>query len=126
MRTSGSAFDVYRQRRPTVRLSPRLSGIIRVRSSCTRTNPGTSPRGEQSSPSGPLVASEQNGEASKKEIKDTLQQMPDSSNYQLSIFETVDPIAGKLKEALEDLELNNMTPIECMMKLNELKKMLED
>ncbi len=44
---------------------------------------------------------------------------------QLSIFETVDPVAGKLKEALLGLNINNMTPIECMMKLNDLKKMLE-
>ncbi len=44
---------------------------------------------------------------------------------QLSIFETVDPRAGQLKEALLDLELNTMTPIDCMMKLNELKKLLE-
>lgn len=47
-------------------------------------------------------------------------------NYQLSIFETVDPVAGKLKENLVDLNINNMTPIECMMKLNELKKILEE
>ncbi len=46
--------------------------------------------------------------------------------YQLSIFETVDPTAGKLKEALLDVDLNSMTPIECMLKLNELKKMLEE
>jgi len=46
--------------------------------------------------------------------------------YQLSIFETTDPIAGKLKQALEDIQLNSMTPIECMMKLNELKAMIED
>jgi|TARA_R110000737_G_scaffold352647_2_gene399554 DNA mismatch repair protein MutS len=46
--------------------------------------------------------------------------------YQLSIFETVDPLAGKLKAALEDVQLNSMTPIECMMKLNELKGMLEE
>ncbi len=45
---------------------------------------------------------------------------------QLSIFETVDPTMGKIKEALLDLQLNNMTPIECMMKLNELKKILEE
>ncbi|MEM1214230.1 MAG: DNA mismatch repair protein MutS [Bacteroidota bacterium] len=45
---------------------------------------------------------------------------------QLSIFETVDPVAGQLKAALLDVELNNMTPIECMMKLNELKKLLEE
>jgi DNA mismatch repair protein MutS len=45
---------------------------------------------------------------------------------QLSIFEAADPVVGKLKAELIDLNLNNMTPIECMMKLNELKKMLEE
>jgi DNA mismatch repair protein MutS len=45
---------------------------------------------------------------------------------QLSIFETVDPLAGQLKAALLDLQINNMTPIECMMKLNELKKLMEE
>lgn len=44
---------------------------------------------------------------------------------QLSIFETVDVVAGKLKAELIDLEINSMTPIDCMMKLNELKKLLE-
>ena len=46
--------------------------------------------------------------------------------YQLSIFETVDPMAGKLKEAIMDLNINSMTPIDCMMKLNELKQLLEE
>lgn len=45
--------------------------------------------------------------------------------YQLSIFETVDPVAGKLKQALADIQLNSMTPIECMMKLNELKALID-
>ncbi len=45
---------------------------------------------------------------------------------QLSIFETVDLVAGKLKAELKDLEINSMTPIDCMMKLNELKKLLEE
>ncbi|MEL7219699.1 MAG: DNA mismatch repair protein MutS [Bacteroidota bacterium] len=44
---------------------------------------------------------------------------------QLSIFETVDPVAGQIKAALLDVELNSMTPIECMMKLNELKQLLD-
>jgi len=39
---------------------------------------------------------------------------------QLSIFETADPIAGQLKEILGDIQLNQMTPIECMMKLHEM------
>lgn len=47
-------------------------------------------------------------------------------SYQLSIFETVDQTAGKLKETIQKIELNTMTPIECMMKLNELKQLIED
>ncbi|MCB0662112.1 MAG: DNA mismatch repair protein MutS [Saprospiraceae bacterium] len=49
-----------------------------------------------------------------------------NSALQLSIFETVDPTAGKLKEAIMDVDINRMTPIECMMKLNELKGLLEE
>lgn len=65
---------------------------------------------------------EGNGTSDTKEV---LQKIEAPSNLQLSIFETVDPVAGKLKESLEDLDLNSMTPIECMLKLNELKKLLE-
>ncbi len=44
---------------------------------------------------------------------------------QLSIFEASDPAAQKVKELLIDLDVNTMTPIDCMMKLHELKKLLE-
>ncbi len=47
-------------------------------------------------------------------------------SLQLSIFDTVDHTAGKLKGALQDLDLNSMTPIECMLKLNELRKIVEE
>jgi len=50
----------------SARLLPRLSGIISVLSSTMRTKPARSPRGEQSSPSGPLVASATKGDASMK------------------------------------------------------------
>ena len=50
-------------RSESTRLLPRRSGSISVRVSCTRTKPARSPRGEQSSPSGPTVASATNGEA---------------------------------------------------------------
>ena len=62
---------------------------------------------------------------SKEKIKDTLKNISTDS-LQLSIFETVDPIAGKLKEEILDLDINSLTPIECMMKLNELKKLLDE
>ncbi len=71
------------------------------------------------------ISQDENGEGSIEVAK------PDTGSIstdrlQLSIFETVDPTAGKIKEALTDLNINNMTPIECMMKLNELKGLLEE
>ncbi len=42
---------------------------------------------------------------------------------QLSIFETGDPSLTKIRELLEEMELNSMTPIDCMMKLDELKRL---
>lgn len=48
-----------------------------------------------------------------------------SDPIQLNIFEASDPTAQRLKEALQQVELNAMTPIECMMKLNELKNLVE-
>ncbi len=47
-----------------------------------------------------------------------------SESIQLKIFETDDPVAQRLKEELMKLDLNALTPIECMMKLNELKHLL--
>lgn len=44
-----------------------------------------------------------------------------SAPVQLSIFEQSDPKLTQLKTSLEELNLNSMTPIECMMKLSELK-----
>ena len=64
------------------------------------------------------------GDEPRSRRADTRQVAPPS--YQLSIFETVDPLAGKLKEALIDLDINRLTPIECMLKLSELKKMMEE
>ncbi len=44
---------------------------------------------------------------------------------QLSIFDTVDETAGRIKSLLTELDLNSMTPIDCMMKLHELKKIVD-
>lgn len=56
--------------------------------------------------------------------KARLQNMP-AGQMQLSIFETTDPRFEKIKMALEELDLNTLTPIECMMKLKELKEGLD-
>jgi DNA mismatch repair protein MutS len=49
-----------------------------------------------------------------------------SPAYQLSIFETHDPTTGKIKEIIQNLDLTVMTPIDCMIKLNEIKKIIDN
>lgn len=45
---------------------------------------------------------------------------------QLSFFDApADPVLEELKDTLKDMNLNAMTPIECMLKLLDLKKMVE-
>ncbi|WP_407655338.1 DNA mismatch repair protein MutS [Aureispira anguillae] len=45
---------------------------------------------------------------------------------QLSFFDAApDPVLTELKEQLEEVDLNRLTPIECMLKLDELKKLLD-
>ncbi|MCC6726824.1 MAG: hypothetical protein IT258_20140 [Saprospiraceae bacterium] len=45
---------------------------------------------------------------------------------QLSIFETFDPKVGRIKEILLEMDVNTMTPVECLMRLNELKGLAEE
>ncbi len=61
-----------------------------------------------------------NGEVRAK--KPNTQQISDP--IQLNIFEASDPSTQRLREALSNLDLNTLTPIECMMKLNELKQLV--
>ena len=44
---------------------------------------------------------------------------------QLSIFTLDDPLLESLKEEITDLDINTLTPVEALMKLNEIKKMLQ-
>ena len=48
------------------------------------------------------------------------------NNFQLSLFQTADPEAAALKNSIKALDINAMTPIECMLKLHELKKILDN
>jgi DNA mismatch repair protein MutS len=45
-------------------------------------------------------------------------------NLQLSFIQLADPVLEQIKEELENLDINNLTPIEALMKLNEIKKLI--
>jgi DNA mismatch repair protein MutS len=57
-----------------------------------------------------------------KDTRKPLKHLPEP--VQLSIFEAPDPIAARLREVLEELDVNGMTPIEALMKLVEMKGMV--
>lgn len=61
------------------------------------------------------------------DIRDSLKAMnkqkPD--NYQLNIFEMSDPQWHKIKEILMKTDINALTPIEALIKFNEMKKILD-
>ena len=44
--------------------------------------------------------------------------------YQLSIFQLDDPVLQNIKEELINIDINTLTPVEALMKLNEIKKMV--
>ena len=48
-----------------------------------------------------------------------------ADKFQLNIFETSDPNSKKVKEFLNALDINTISPVEALLKLNEVKLMME-
>ena len=48
----------------------------------------------------------------------------DKEEMQLSIFNLDDPLLEEIKEEILGLDINTLTPVEALMKLNEIKRML--
>ena len=59
----------------------------------------------------------------KEHNKEKIQQAP-KNNIQLSFFEPQDPKMEEVKKKLQALDVNTLSPIEALLKLNELVKML--
>ena len=50
--------------------------------------------------------------------------VPDKADMQMSFFTLDDPLLDEIKEELVSLDLDSLTPIEALMKLNEIKRKL--
>jgi DNA mismatch repair protein MutS len=48
----------------------------------------------------------------------------EDSDMQLSFFKLDDPILEELRDEITNLDINTLTPVEALMKLNEIKKLL--
>lgn len=55
---------------------------------------------------------------------DVLQNIASNNNMQLSFFQLNDPVLENIKDELQKTDINTLTPIEALMKLNEIKKMI--
>jgi len=60
---------------------------------------------------------------SSEEIKDKLKQATEE-DMQLSFFKLDDPLLEDIKEEILSTNIDTLTPIEALMKLNEIKRML--
>ena len=61
--------------------------------------------------------------SSKEEFKERTKTLTDES-MQLSFFQLDDPVLENIREELLKTDINTLTPIEALMKLNHIKKML--
>ena len=58
------------------------------------------------------------GNGSTKKVKTEI----DVDDMQLSFFQLDDPVLEQIKEELINIDINTLTPVEALMKLNEIKK----
>ena len=64
------------------------------------------------------------GQTSEKS-KSTNKKIPvNVDDFQLSFFQLDDPVLENIKEELINIDINTLTPVEALMKLNEIKKMV--
>lgn len=52
------------------------------------------------------------------------QEVATEDNLQLSFFQLNDPVLENIKDELQKTDINTLTPVEALMKLNEIKKMI--
>jgi DNA mismatch repair protein MutS len=53
-----------------------------------------------------------------------LRELP-KNNYQMKIFEASNPKFDKIQEMLRHLDINTISPVEALLKLNEVKRVLD-
>ena len=49
-----------------------------------------------------------------------------SNDFQLSFFDIEDPKMQEIKKIIRDLDIESLSPIEALLKLNQIKKQIED
>lgn len=72
------------------------------------------------------VLKELEAERSKgNELQKGVKQLKKQQDYQLNIFQLDDPILVKMRDMLSNLDVNTLTPVEALMKLDEIQRLLK-
>ena len=61
---------------------------------------------------------------SAEELQGKAKELSDEAGMQLSFFQLDDPVLNSIKEELLSIDVNTLTPVEALMKLNEVKKLV--
>ena len=61
---------------------------------------------------------------SAEELQGKAKELSDEAGMQLSFFQLDDPVLNSIKEELLSIDINSLTPVEALMKLNEIKKLV--
>jgi DNA mismatch repair protein MutS len=59
----------------------------------------------------------------KTEMKEKVKKAVASDSMQLSFFQLNDPVLEQIRDELVSIDINALTPVEALMKLNEIKKL---
>lgn len=57
------------------------------------------------------------------DLKQTTKELSEEAAMQLSFFQLDDPTLTQIKEEIENIDIDTLTPVEALMKLNEIKKL---
>jgi len=60
-----------------------------------------------------------------EQIKDSMRKMQKQA-YQLQMFAIDDPVLEKIRDMLNNLDVNTLTPVEALMKLDEIQRLLKN
>ncbi|MGB1031182.1 MAG: DNA mismatch repair protein MutS, partial [Flavobacteriales bacterium] len=58
------------------------------------------------------------------EVNQQLEELEGQDDLQLSFFQLDDPVLEEIKRQIVETDINTLTPVEALMKLNEIKKMV--
>lgn len=80
--------------------------------------------GERENKKSETKASEPKNNSLKVDVPEMKNVAKAEDSMQLSFFQLNDPVLENIKEELQKTDINTLTPIEALMKLNEIKKMI--